>query len=242
MSEKKTGYLLDAAYDVLLEKRVPLSAKQMVSVILTEGLWKTRSLSPDVTLSARLFVELAQNGDKSRFYKLARGLFGLNELRAVYAELPEELTKGKYRGNPTAPQGQTRPRQARRKFAFGPGFVYILSNPCFAKPCIKVGYCGATRPLLQKELTELSRDTVPTPYKIVTAMKFKNAPYALSAYAGAITKGSPSRVLNADAGFFALSEIEAVQLLQDIGQDLHNKNPLLRFSGKNAADGFSKDF
>ena len=239
---EKPKHLLDAAYDVLLKERIPMSAKQMVSVILAEGSWKTKSLAPDVTLSARLFVDLTQNGSRSRFYKIARGLFGLQELRDEYAKLPSDLVKGKYRNNPDAPLGQIRNRVPRRKFAFGPGFVYIMSNPCFTKPCVKVGCCTASRPALQKELFELSRDTVPTPYKFVTALKFKNAAFAVNAFAGAIRKGSPERVLNAEAGFFAISEIDAVQLLQDIAMDLRNPNEMVRFSGKNASKEFPNDF
>jgi len=69
---------LDAATQVLADAKDPLSAKEMVELMLTKGLWQTTGRTPSATIHAAIIREIAAKGDAARFRKAAPGRFELN--------------------------------------------------------------------------------------------------------------------------------------------------------------------
>ena len=69
---------LSAAVKVLEDAGQPMNAKAMIDAMLAKSLWTTGGKTPASTLYAALIREIAAKGDKSRFKKTDRGLFGLN--------------------------------------------------------------------------------------------------------------------------------------------------------------------
>ena len=67
--------LLDAIYTVLSEASGPLNCGDMVSRIVAQKLWSTRSKNPKAAVATRLSDELRQKGGSSRFYRAGRGLY-----------------------------------------------------------------------------------------------------------------------------------------------------------------------
>lgn len=73
--EKKLS-ALDAAAQVLKVNRDPMTAKDMISLMETKGLWKSPGgKTPDATLYAAIIREIANKGKDARFKKTDRGLF-----------------------------------------------------------------------------------------------------------------------------------------------------------------------
>jgi hypothetical protein len=67
---------LDAAAQVLVEKKEPMTTKEMIEEMATKGLWSSpNGLTPAATLYSALLREIKTKGKESRFVKAARGKF-----------------------------------------------------------------------------------------------------------------------------------------------------------------------
>jgi DNA-directed RNA polymerase delta subunit len=69
----------DAAFEILKKQGRPLSADEISSAALSEGLVSTSGKTPSATMSARLYMDIKRKGGDSRFVKVERGKFGLKE-------------------------------------------------------------------------------------------------------------------------------------------------------------------
>ncbi len=71
--------LLDAAFSVLSRTKKPMSPKDIVQIVMDEGLWTTKGKTPWDTLSVNLYTDISKNGEKSRFVKVdKKQLFAVN--------------------------------------------------------------------------------------------------------------------------------------------------------------------
>ena len=66
---------LDAAAKVLSASKEPMSAKQIVEIMLAKGMWKTSGATPWATIYAAMIREIAAKGKDARFKKTDRGRF-----------------------------------------------------------------------------------------------------------------------------------------------------------------------
>lgn len=69
----------EAAYQVLKQMVKPLTANEITSVALEQGMISTVGKTPYATMSARLYVDIKRKGNDSRFVKINRGKFALRE-------------------------------------------------------------------------------------------------------------------------------------------------------------------
>lgn len=69
----------EAAYQILKQAVKPLTADEITSIALEQGMVSTTGKTPSATMSARLYVDIKTRGDKSRFVKVNRGKFALRE-------------------------------------------------------------------------------------------------------------------------------------------------------------------
>ncbi|MES9819951.1 MAG: HTH domain-containing protein [Candidatus Thiodiazotropha sp.] len=68
-----------AAIKVLKEAGEPLHAKEIAERIMAAGLWHSKGKTPAATVSARLYSEIKQKGDKSAFVKAGPQTFALRD-------------------------------------------------------------------------------------------------------------------------------------------------------------------
>lgn len=71
---------LDAAYEVLRAAGEPLHYREITQRMLDRGLWSSAGLTPWDSVNAGITVDIKQNGDQSRFYRAAPGVFGCREV------------------------------------------------------------------------------------------------------------------------------------------------------------------
>lgn len=69
----------EAAYHILKRTGLSLSANEITSAALADGLISTSGKTPSATMSARLYIDIKRKGSSSRFVKVDRGKFGLRE-------------------------------------------------------------------------------------------------------------------------------------------------------------------
>ncbi len=74
-AKKPSG--LDAAARVLADAGEPLSAKEIVALMLGRKLWSTNGKTPHATIYAAIIREIQTKGDAARFRKAGRGKFEL---------------------------------------------------------------------------------------------------------------------------------------------------------------------
>ena len=79
--QKRTSGL-DLAADVLTKAGTPLNAKTIADRVIEAG-WQTNGLTPAATLYSAIQREIAKKGSASRFKKVDRGQFAINEARAT---------------------------------------------------------------------------------------------------------------------------------------------------------------
>ena len=80
VSKKLSG--LDAAARVLAETGRPMSAKELVEVMLAKKYWSSSGQTPHATISSALQREIHHKGKESRFRKTAPGRFALAKSKA----------------------------------------------------------------------------------------------------------------------------------------------------------------
>jgi len=73
---------LDAAARVLADADEPLSAKEIVALMLGRELWSTNGKTPHATIYAAIVREIQTKGDAARFRKVERGKFVATESEA----------------------------------------------------------------------------------------------------------------------------------------------------------------
>lgn len=73
-----------AAIQVLRQAGTALHAKDIAEQIMAAGLWQSEGKTPDATVSARLYSDIKNNGDKSPFVKVGPQTFALRDS----AEIP----------------------------------------------------------------------------------------------------------------------------------------------------------
>jgi len=73
-----------AAIQVLQQAGTELHAKDIAEQIMAAGLWQSGGKTPDATVSARLYSDIKNNGDKSPFVKVGPQTFALRDS----AEIP----------------------------------------------------------------------------------------------------------------------------------------------------------
>lgn len=74
----KTTFI-DAAYQILKAKRIPLTAEEITKTALERNLIKTSGKTPVATMGANIYMDIKRNGDNSLFTRIERGKFGLKE-------------------------------------------------------------------------------------------------------------------------------------------------------------------
>jgi hypothetical protein len=62
---------LDAAYQILLESGIPMTAKTITNIALGQGIWNPQVATPDMILSTALQKDVKRKGDASRFIKVS---------------------------------------------------------------------------------------------------------------------------------------------------------------------------
>lgn len=78
-AKKPSG--LDAAAQVLEDAGEPLRCREIVDRMLDQKLWTTKGSTPHATIYAAIIREIANKGAESRFKKIDRGLFTLNDTK-----------------------------------------------------------------------------------------------------------------------------------------------------------------
>ena len=68
-----------AAIQVLQQAGTALHAKDIAEQIMAAGLWQSGGKTPDATVSARLYSDIKNNGDKSPFVKVGPQTFALRD-------------------------------------------------------------------------------------------------------------------------------------------------------------------
>ncbi len=68
-----------AAIQVLQQAEMALNAKDIAEQIMAAGLWQSDGKTPDATVSARLYSDIKNNGDKSPFVKVGPQTFALRD-------------------------------------------------------------------------------------------------------------------------------------------------------------------
>ncbi|MEW6685085.1 MAG: winged helix-turn-helix domain-containing protein [Candidatus Edwardsbacteria bacterium] len=74
----KTTFI-DAAYQILKEKSIPLTAEEITRIALERNLIETSGKTPVASMGARIYMDIKRNGDNSLFTRIERGKFGLRE-------------------------------------------------------------------------------------------------------------------------------------------------------------------
>ncbi len=69
----------DAALEILKKAGRPLHAKEIAEQIMAADLWQSEGKTPGSTVSARLYTDIKNNGNKSVFVKVAPHTFGLRD-------------------------------------------------------------------------------------------------------------------------------------------------------------------
>ena len=70
---------LDAAERILKEAGEPLHSDEITRRVLAKGLWTTTGKTPAATINARLGEDIKRNGERSRFMRRGRSVFGLRD-------------------------------------------------------------------------------------------------------------------------------------------------------------------
>ena len=84
--------ILDAAEKVLLERGVPMPIDNIADIILRNGLWTSAGKTPKVSIASRLYVDMKENGAKSRFVKTRAGMIDIRNAESLFSceDLPSE--------------------------------------------------------------------------------------------------------------------------------------------------------
>ena len=76
-SPQRRAKAVDAAEEVLRAAGAPLHYAEIAKRMLKAGSWATNGKTPEATVGARIYKDVADHGSRSVFLKLGRGLIGL---------------------------------------------------------------------------------------------------------------------------------------------------------------------
>lgn len=92
----KTTFI-EAAYNVLREKAVPLTQEEIIKIAIEKNLINTAGKTPVATMGARIYMDIKKKGDNSLFRKAKRGRFYLREREKNLNE-SELFKSGSFKG------------------------------------------------------------------------------------------------------------------------------------------------
>ncbi|MBX0330696.1 restriction endonuclease [Oscillochloris sp. ZM17-4] len=92
--------VIDAAHQVLAAASEPLHSNEIAQRMLAQGLWTTKGHTPGATVDSRIAVDIKANGAASRFRRVGRSTFTVNN--GFVPEAPPAAT-------PTSQAGDRRP-------------------------------------------------------------------------------------------------------------------------------------
>jgi restriction system protein len=195
-----------AATQVLQQAGTALHAKDIAEQIMAAGLWQSDGKTPDATVSARLYSDIKNNGDKSPFVKVGPQTFALRDS----AEIPRGAGPV-----PAAVQVAPKPSPANAGFSF---------TDCAQKVLEKF---GGKKPMHYKEITEKALQKG----WLVTGGKTPEA----TMYAQVITeikrqqkRGERPRFVQHGRGYVGLSQWMGRGLAFQIEQHNHQVRKVLR--------------
>lgn len=73
----------EAAEKVLMDAGKPLHIDEITRQMIKEGLWTTSGKTPSSTVGARLYCDIDDNKDKSRFIKIKPSVFSLRDMTTL---------------------------------------------------------------------------------------------------------------------------------------------------------------
>ena len=132
---------LDAAAQLLVKSKEPLSCRQLIERMADEGLWKSPGgATPDRTLYSAMLREIATKGKDSRFVRVERGRFARRALgRQSGGRAPTRpRAPGPRRPAPPAPGGDRCARTPRTLSTHHPN---EMRQSCHSEPVGKAT-CG----------------------------------------------------------------------------------------------------
>jgi len=198
--------VLSAAIQILKKSGSPLHAKDLASQMIAEGLWKSDGKTPAATVSARLYSDIKNNGDKSPFEKVGPQIFTLRDS----AVIPND-------GNGTTPEVKKAPTPP----SVNAGFSF---TDCAQKVLEEF---GGKKPMHYKEITGKALEKG----WLVTSGKTPEA----SMYAQVITeikrqqkRGERPRFVQHGRGYIGLSQWMGRGLAFQIEQHNHQVRKVLR--------------
>ncbi|MRR07660.1 MAG: restriction endonuclease [Deltaproteobacteria bacterium] len=125
--------VLSAAIEILKKDGSHLHAKDLANQMIAEGLWKSDGKTPAATVSARLYSDIKNNGDKSPFKKVGPQIFALRD--STFKTNDTEVI-------PPAVEETTTPSAVNAGFSFTDCAQKVLEQ------------FGGKNPMHYKELTE----------------------------------------------------------------------------------------
>ena len=78
---------IDAGYEILKRTGKSLTAEEITTIALDQGLISTTGKTPSATMSAQIYMDIRRKADNSRFVKVDRGKFELREWSIAPAKL-----------------------------------------------------------------------------------------------------------------------------------------------------------
>jgi DNA-directed RNA polymerase delta subunit len=79
---KKLSFL-EAAYKILKRENKPLTSEEITKIALRYKLIETSGKTPERTMGAQIYMDIKRKGNKSRFVKIEKGIFGLKEWKSL---------------------------------------------------------------------------------------------------------------------------------------------------------------
>ena len=195
-----------AAIQVLKQAGTALHAKDIAEQIMAAGLWQSDGKTPDATVSARLYSDIKNNGDKSPFVKVGPQTFALRDS----AEKPSSAVPVS-----AAIEEAPKPSAANAGFSFTDCAQKVLEE------------FGGKKPMHYKEITEKALQKG----WLVTGGKTPEA----TMYAQVITeikrqqkRGERPRFVQHGRGYVGLSQWMGRGLAFQIEQHNHQVRKVLR--------------
>ena len=88
--EDETMTFTDAAYRILKDNKEPMHYKKITEQALKRDYIETEGKTPEATMTARISHEIKKKGEKSRFVRAGRGIYGLKDKKK---EPPHRYTR-----------------------------------------------------------------------------------------------------------------------------------------------------
>ena len=194
--------VLSAAIQILKKSGSPLHAKDLASQMIAEGLWTSDGKTPAATVSAQLYSDIKNNGDKSPFERVGPQIFALRDS----AVIPNDND-----GTTPEVKNASKPPSVNASFSFIDCAQKVLEE------------FGGKKPMHYKEITEKALEKG----WLVTSGKTPEA----SMYAQVITeikrqqkRGERPRFVQHGRGYIGLSQWMGRGLAFQIEQ--HNRKAL----------------